>query len=145
MQRAKGSWPSLLSFQREQIGEHVGNFFVGELALVGRHRRRRRDRELAQLALRERMQALAVVDDLHAVGVLVEPAAIDDSAVLGDEADRSIDRHHLAGWLEERALKGSGAASRADVTEMGSDARSHLSDAVTGGAAPLVSQGRPRE
>src|SRR4030095_1661217 len=108
MQRANVSWPSLLSFQREQIGEHVGNFFVGELALVGRHRRRRRDRELAQLALHERMQALAIVDDLYAGSVLVEAAAIDDGAVLGDEADRSIDRHHLAGRLEKRALKQSG-------------------------------------
>src|SRR5215813_6377981 len=65
------SWPLL---QCQEIRDHVTELFTREPDRR-RHRRLRAHIELSQIGFDERQQPLLLVDDLHCVGVFVQPAA----------------------------------------------------------------------
>ncbi len=67
---------------------------------------------------------------LHGVRVFIEAAAVDDFAVLGYRAHRPIGRQHRAGGIEQRTVKEFGGAERADVAQVGSDARAFSVDGM---------------
>ncbi len=93
-------------------------------------------------AFRNDAEIPAVVQHLKAVGIFVEPPAVDDRAVLGHDAHGTVDRHHLARRVEERALNGAGAADGADVAQVRGDDRPGAADAMTTGAAALAAEDR---
>src|SRR3954464_14653343 len=79
---------------------------------------------------------------MKAVGVFVEPTTGDDRAVLPDDAHGTIDRHHLAGRLDERPLKRSSAPNRTDVAQIRADDGAGSPHPMTPGAGPLAGEDR---
>ena len=79
-----------------------------------------------------------------AVGVLVEPPAVDDGAVLGDGPHGPVDRHHLAVRVEQRALERRRRCAATPISvRFGPDARAGAPDAVTLQAAAFAFEDRP--
>src|SRR5262249_58469134 len=86
------------------------------------------------------MQDFMVVDDLKTIGVFVEPAAVDDRAVFRHDTNRTVDRHHLTGRVDERSLERTRAPRGANVAEVGADTGPVLVDPVTLGAGALAEE-----
>nr|ABZ06407.1 hypothetical protein ALOHA_HF4000009L19ctg1g3 [uncultured marine microorganism HF4000_009L19] len=127
-------------FQREQVGEHVGQFLFVERVGGGRHRRGGQHGVLAQLSLHERPQAFLPVNQLHRVGILVQPAAVDDGAVACHRANGPVHGEHRAGRVEQRTLQRRGGADGTDVAQVRCGARAIAIHAMTGRAGTLRSE-----
>src|SRR5262245_1130949 len=89
--QAHETWPLApysLSSQGQEIRNDIGQLLRAELLLVRRHRRFAVDHVLAKVGLDERHQTLAIVDELHGVGVFVESAPGHNSTVASNGTHR---------------------------------------------------------
>src|SRR5215203_2927986 len=84
------------------------------------------------------MEPLLVVNDLDAIGVLVQSPAVDDGAVLLHQAHWPIERHHLTARIDDRALNRPWAALRADVAQIRRYSRADAADTMTCDTAALA-------